>query len=41
MTTQDQKTQNPSANNRRLGLVLLTVAIAFFVGIVAKKIMFG
>ncbi len=41
MTTTNQKTQNPSANNRRLGLVLLTVAIAFFVGIVAKKIMFG
>jgi len=41
MTTPNQKIQNPSANNRRLGLVLLTVAIAFFVGIVAKKIMFG
>jgi hypothetical protein len=41
MTISEQKTQNPSANNRRLGLVLLTVAIAFFVGIVAKKIMFG
>jgi hypothetical protein len=41
MTMPNQKTQNPSANNRRLGLVLLTVAIAFFVGIVAKKIMFG
>jgi hypothetical protein len=41
MTTSDQKTHNPSASNRRLGLVLLTVAIAFFVGIVAKKIMFG
>jgi hypothetical protein len=33
--------QNPSASNRRLGLILLTVALAFFVGIVAKKIMFG
>ncbi|MEY3522758.1 MAG: hypothetical protein RIT33_175 [Pseudomonadota bacterium] len=41
MTTSDQKTQNSRASNRRLGLVLLTVAIAFFVGIVAKKIMFG
>jgi hypothetical protein len=41
MTTTNQKTQNLSANNRRLGLVLLTVAIAFFVGIVAKKIIFG
>jgi hypothetical protein len=41
MTTPNQKTQNSSASNRRLGLVLLTVAIAFFVGIVAKKIMFG
>ncbi|MEN9341679.1 MAG: hypothetical protein RJA32_34 [Pseudomonadota bacterium] len=41
MTTSDQKTQNPSASNRRLGLVLFTVAIAFFVGIVAKKIIFG
>jgi hypothetical protein len=41
MTTPNQKTHNPSASNRRLGLVLLTVAIAFFVGIVAKKILFG
>jgi hypothetical protein len=41
MTTPNQKTQNLSASNRRLGLVLLTVAITFFVGIVAKKIIFG
>jgi len=41
MTTPNQKTQNVSASNRRLGLVLLTVAITFFVGIVAKKIIFG
>jgi hypothetical protein len=41
MTTPNQKTQNLSASNRRLGLVLLTVEIAFFVGIVAKKIMVG
>ena len=41
MTTSDQKTQNSRASNRRLGLVLLTVAIAFFVGIVAKKMIFG
>jgi len=41
MTTSDQKTQNPSASNRRLGLVLFTVAIAFVVGSVAKKIIFG
>jgi hypothetical protein len=38
MTTPNQKTQNLSASNRRLGLVLL---IAFFVGIVAKKIIVG
>jgi hypothetical protein len=41
MTTPNPKTQNLSASNRRLGLVLLTVAIAFFVGIVAKKIIYG
>jgi hypothetical protein len=41
MTTPNQKTQNLSASNRRLGLVLLTVAIVFFVGIVAKKIIYG
>jgi len=41
MTTPVTHKQNPSASNRRLGLVLLTVALAFFVGIVVKKIMFG
>ena len=32
---------NPSASNRRLGLVLFTVVLVFFVGIFAKKAIFG
>ncbi|MEY2706431.1 MAG: hypothetical protein RI905_180 [Pseudomonadota bacterium] len=41
MSQSVQDKPNPSASNRRLGLVLLTVAVAFFVGILAKKVIFG
>jgi hypothetical protein len=41
MTQHNQHKANPSASNRRLGLVLLTVAIVFFIGIFTKKLMFG
>jgi len=41
MSQSVQDKTNPGANNRRLGLVLFTVVIAFFVGIFAKKVIFG
>jgi hypothetical protein len=41
MTQSNQQQKNPSASNRRLGFVLLTVALVFFVGIFAKKAIFG
>jgi hypothetical protein len=36
MTTPDQK-----KNNRRLGLILGTVALVFFVGFMARSILLG
>jgi hypothetical protein len=33
--------QTQSAKNRRLGLILLSVALVFFIGIVIKRSMLG
>ena len=41
MVEPTQNKKNPSASNRRLGLILLTVAVIFFVGIYAKKVVLG
>jgi hypothetical protein len=41
MTKPHQNKNNPSASNRRLGLILLTVVVIFFVGIYAKKVVLG
>ena len=41
MTQSNQNKTNPSTSNRRLGLVLFTVALVFFLGIFTKKLMFG
>jgi hypothetical protein len=41
MTQLQQPSTNPRASNRRLGLILLTVALVFFIGIFAKKVIFG
>jgi hypothetical protein len=34
-------TPEQKKNNRRLGLILATVAIVFFMGFLARSIMFG
>lgn len=41
MTQSHQGKKDPSASNRRLAFILLTVVVMFFVGIYAKKVMLG
>jgi hypothetical protein len=41
MTQPSQNKTNPGASNRRLGFILLTVVVMFFVGIYAKKVVLG
>ncbi|WP_215287458.1 cytochrome oxidase small assembly protein [Polynucleobacter sp. MWH-Spelu-300-X4] len=41
MTQSTGNKNNPSASNRRLGFILLTVVVIFFVGIYAKKVLLG
>ncbi|WP_296228410.1 cytochrome oxidase small assembly protein [Ralstonia sp. UBA689] len=35
-TTPEQR-----ANNRRLGLILATIALVFFLGVIFKRVVFG
>lgn len=35
------KKETQSANNRRLGLILLSIAVVFFVGILLKRSLLG
>jgi hypothetical protein len=41
MTQSNQNKTNSGVSNGRLGFVLFTVALVFFVGIITKKLMFG
>jgi t-SNARE complex subunit (syntaxin) len=39
--TKDMYKSAQAARNRRLGLIMLSVAFVFFMGIVMKRVMFG